>query len=175
MSENISAKTCNDCGFVKPLACYAKRTASKDGLAPRCKPCDIIRKRAWVANNTERKAAYDKQWIKNNSKRMKKLVNDLHYSIEPGVYMIKNIITGDCYIGTSKHPYLRAKQHLSYREETTKQFCSPDALIYDVQQYGKESFIFGILEHCDKTQLFERETHYICIYQPTYNTRKTCN
>jgi hypothetical protein len=96
----MSAKTCNDCGFIKPLACFCKRTASKDGLAPRCKSCDIIRKRAWVANNTEKKAAYDKQWRINNPKRMDKLVNDLHYSIEPGVYMIKNIITGDCYIGT---------------------------------------------------------------------------
>jgi len=175
MSETTSAKKCNDCGVNKPLACFAKRTASKDGLAPRCKPCDIIRKREWVANNTEKKAAYDKQWIKNNPKRMEKLVNDLHYSIEPGVYMIKNIITGDSYIGTSKHPYLRAKQHLSYREDTTTEYNSPDSLVYDVHRFGKESFVFGILEHCDKNQLFERETHYICIYNPTYNTRKICN
>ena len=175
MLENTLKKTCNDCGVDKPLACFCKRTASKDGLAPRCKPCDLIRKRAWVANNIERKAAYDKQWIKNNPERMDKLVNDLHYSIEPGVYMIKNIITGDCYIGTSKHPYVRAKQHLSYREDTTTEFNSPNSLVYDVKRFGKESFVFGILEHCDKNQLFERETHYIHIYQPTYNTRKLCN
>lgn len=171
----MSTKTCNDCGINKPLACYSKRTASKDGLAHRCKACDIVRKRDWVANNPEKKKAYDKQWVVNNPEQMKKLINNLHYSIEPGVYMIKNIITGDCYIGASKHPYARAKQHLSYRKDTTTEFNSPDELVYDLQRYGKESFVFGMLEYCDKNQMFERETHYICIYQPTYNTRKLCN
>jgi group I intron endonuclease len=39
----------------------------------------------------------------------------------------------------------------------------------DLKQYGRNTFVFGIIEHCEPEQLLERERYYINLYNPEYN------
>jgi hypothetical protein len=41
-----------------------------------------------------------------------------------------------------------------------------------MNEYGKDKYIFDILENCEPEQLLEREYYYINLLQPEYNTKK---
>lgn len=85
------------------------------------------------------------------------------------VYMIKNIITGDSYIGSSCsiqdrwHVHRNSKNYLKY----------PNNLLYlNINKYGLKNFEFSILEECGKDKLLEREQYYIDKLKPEYNIAK---
>jgi len=170
MLENMLTKTCNHCKTVKPIECYSKNKANKDGIHNRCKSCDMKKSLEWKEKNKERKLATDKRLYHAQREKYDAMVLDNHFSIEPAVYMIKNMVNGKCYIGTSKAPYRRAKQHLSYHEEGVK-LCTPEVLADEVAFYGKKSFLWGVIEHTTKENKHECERYYINLYQPEYNTR----
>ena len=92
----------------------------------------------------------------------------LHSSIPAGVYMIKNLITGERYIGQSVKPYRRRGEHFSILTNNKNQ-CSPNVLQDAMEQYGKTCFVFGVLEHCGKEELLAKEQYYINLYKPEYN------
>ena len=130
-------KRCNRCDKLKPLTEYYNCKHSKDGLMWKCKQCD------------------------NKQTTSKKK------SIPPGVYMIKNLITGDCYIGKSERPYSRRSAHFS---EYSKFTTSTNLKLYNaMQQYGRQHFVFGIIEHCSRSKLCKVEQQYIKLYNPAYN------
>jgi hypothetical protein len=167
----MSTKTCNHCKIEKPLACFSKNKANKDGIHNRCRICDSEAGKKWKEKNYAKKYAYDKQFYHAQKEKYDAMVVDNHFSIDPAVYMIKNMVNGKCYIGTSKAPYRRAKQHLSYHEEGVK-LCTPEILADEVAFYGKKSFIWGVIEYVSKEDKFIKEREYISIYQPEYNNRK---
>jgi group I intron endonuclease len=74
------------------------------------------------------------------------------------IYKVTNKINGKVYIGqTTKSLDSRRKRH----EWEYKNYCFPNAL----RKYGKENFIWEVLEHCDsKEELDEMEFHYIKQY-----------
>lgn len=81
-----------------------------------------------------------------------------------GVYKITNNITGDCYIGSSRHVKHRWSVH---KCPSTWKKC-PNSLLYlDMQKYGLENFTFKIVE--ETSQLKEREQYFIDLLQPSYN------
>ena len=85
------------------------------------------------------------------------------------VYMIKNTITNEVYIGSSSnvqnrwHVHRNSKNYLKY----------PNSLLYaNVYKYGIKNFEFSILEECSKDKLLEREQFYIDKLKPEYNAAK---
>lgn len=168
----MSTKTCNSCKEEKPIECFNKDKTRPDNKAPRCKACELKATTKWKEKNAEKKLAYDRQFYRENKKKYDKMTLKNHFSIDPAIYMIKNVINGKCYIGTSSSPYRRVHQHLSYHEDLEGKYPSPYELAYDVIKYGKEAFVWGIIEHTTKENKFIKEREYISIYQPEYNNRK---
>ena len=68
------------------------------------------------------------------------------------IYKIKNILTGDVYIGQSTAPNKRRGLHFSLHKNKKGEFSLPE-LYNDMVKYGKQCFIFGILEY-KKQSLF---------------------
>jgi len=168
----MSTKTCNSCKQEKPIECFNKDKSRKDGKCPRCKACELIATTKWKEKNIEKKLAYDTQYYYKNRAKVDKQVENNHLSIDPAIYMIKNVVNGKCYIGTSSSPYRRVHQHLSYHKDLYGEYPSNFDLAYDVEKYTKIAFVWGVLEYTTKENKFEREKHYISIYQPEYNNRK---
>lgn len=71
-----------------------------------------------------------------------------------GIYLIKNIVTGDIYVGQSIDLSKRFTKYFSLRYIKSKEtLIISRALI----KYGYINFSFSILEYCDKSNLLERE------------------
>lgn len=85
-----------------------------------------------------------------------------------GVYIIKNTINGNTYIGSSKDIHGRFYTH-RYELRKQKHHCRYLQNAWD--KYGESNFVFEILEECIpfKETLLEREQHYIDTLNPTYN------
>jgi hypothetical protein len=162
-------KTCNRCKVVKPIECYSKNKSNKDGKHNRCKTCDVIEGQKWRDKNHEHKKAIDRKLYNSRREKYDEMVLDNHFSVPPAVYMIKNMVNGKTYIGTSKAPYRRVKQHLSYHEEDVK-ICSPQEIADEVAFYGKKSFLWGVIEYTTKENKHECERKWIQYFQPAYNT-----
>ena len=87
-----------------------------------------------------------------------------------GIYCIRNLITGEFYIGSTvrnlarrwdEHRQdLRAGRHHSYRLQAAWRF------------YGESSFRFSVIEECLPAQCIEREQWFIDIFDPEYNICK---
>lgn len=70
-----------------------------------------------------------------------------------GIYKIENLLSHKIYIGQSVNIEKRWKQHCQ---------SSSDSLIAKaIQKYGKDNFVFSILEECPLDKLNEREDFYI--------------
>ena len=83
-----------------------------------------------------------------------------------GVYKIENTITGDFYIGSSKHIYQRFASHKcpsSWKRQPNSQ------LYKDMQKYGVENFEFTILCEVESEQLTVMEQKMIEELCPIYN------
>ena len=83
-----------------------------------------------------------------------------------GVYQIRNKITGERYIGSSKNIERRWQQHKwpsKWQEENKK-------LLYKkFQEYGIENFDFSILEIVEEVMLKQKEQEWINQLKPEYN------
>jgi hypothetical protein len=86
----MELKTCSVCGIQKEASDFHKRTASKDGLSPKCKICDRAcnakwrsdnaskekeRKRKYFSENSERAKTYSCAWQQSNPEKVKEIVN----------------------------------------------------------------------------------------------------
>ena len=71
-----------------------------------------------------------------------------------GIYQIKNLLTGEKYIGQSVNIERRFKQHKNGLD-------LKNPLYSDFYIYGIDNFSFTILEECDEYLLNERENYYI--------------
>ena len=83
-----------------------------------------------------------------------------------GVYKITNQITGNCYVGQSKHVEKRWKEHFckGYGAMHSKLFQD------EIDHFGIETFTFELLEECDPEDLREKERYWIAELKPEYNT-----
>lgn len=73
-----------------------------------------------------------------------------------GIYKIENRINGKVYIGQSVHIERRFNEHRASTKSIIGQAIS---------KYGKENFIFSILEECEPNELLEKEVNYIRKYE----------
>jgi hypothetical protein len=143
-------KTCNKCHIEKTYAEFSKDKTRRDGYANRCKVClkEVV-----------------KQWQRDNKDRHLEFCNNTKQLIQPGIYQIKCLVNGKRYIGQSIIPNRRKYDHFSVGKPNN----SNRLLQIDMEKYGKQSFVFGIIEHCEPELLLERETYYIKSLKPEYN------
>ncbi len=86
---------------------------------------------------------------------------------DSGVYMLRNKITGNFYIGQSAHMSLREASHYSRLRRDSK-FCN-SAIKADYKLYGLDSFEFTVLIYCDEKDLLRNEQSLVDALHPTYN------
>lgn len=80
-----------------------------------------------------------------------------------GIYKITNQINGKVYIGQSIHIKQRWKEHIS---DAIKEYS--DAPIHRaIRKYGKENFLFEIIEECDQQELNDKERYWISHFNST--------
>ncbi len=90
-----------------------------------------------------------------------------------GIYCIKNTINDEFYIGSSYHIYKRRNRHFS-ELKNNKHKNYKLQMLYNL--YGKESFIFSIIEVVKvKENLVEREQYYINFLKPEININLIAN
>lgn len=87
-----------------------------------------------------------------------------------GIYRIRNVATEKCYIGSSKNIRSRELEHWRMLK---KNIHHSRALQNVYNKYGRNSFVFEILEEVDTANLIAREQHYLDTMKPAYNIRKT--
>lgn len=66
----MKTKKCTKCGEVKPVDCFGKAKAAKDGLNGPCKPCKAEQKRKWRKANPEKVAEHQRKWQKANKEKV---------------------------------------------------------------------------------------------------------
>lgn len=72
-----------------------------------------------------------------------------------GIYKITNKINGKIYIGQSNDIYRRFYEH------QTKGASSRIPIDVAIQKYGKDKFLYEVLEECPISELNQRETFWI--------------
>jgi len=184
----MTTKECNRCKQVKPFIEFAKSSSRKDGLQIQCKQCKVEQNRLkgynkkwrikyperatqqslkWAKANYETYSKIQKRYRKNNPKKIKQIADDYANIIPPGVYAIKCLVNKKMYIGESKYPIKRRSHHLSIAKSEKTLTSTNVNLQEDLQKYGKENFIFGIIEETPNHK--QREKYWINYYQPEYN------
>lgn len=83
------------------------------------------------------------------------------------VYLIKNQISGDTYVGQTSWGQKRVTQH--FRLSRTNPSKGNKNFYNSINTYGEENFIWGVLEEVPPSLLKERETFWINKLKPTYN------
>ena len=86
-----------------------------------------------------------------------------------GIYKIENLITKDCYIGSSLVIEVRKNQHFNSLSRGKNNSIFLQAA-YD--KYGINNFTFEIIEICNKDVLIEKEQYYLDNIVPLYNMCK---
>ena len=84
-----------------------------------------------------------------------------------GVYQIRNLINQKIYVGSSVNIYNRKSTHFSKLKSNVH---TNRHLQNAYNKYGKEYFVFCVLEYCD--DIFEREQYYFDLLKPKYNIRE---
>lgn len=80
------------------------------------------------------------------------------------VYKIENTVSGNCYIGSTKDPVRRWKDHRVNRNSVIKE---------DRDMYGISAFTFEVLcEHEVDADAFKQEKEFIATLNPYYNSAK---
>lgn len=91
--------------------------------------------------------------------------------MESCVYKIQNIVSNKIYIGSTQDFNDRKAIHIY----NLRHNIHPNKkLQYSWNKNGENNFQYEILEHCNVTELEEREEFYIHTLKPFYNIRKVC-
>jgi len=86
----------------------------------------------------------------------------------PGVYVIRNTVSGSCYVGSAVNIKRRWATHKAALNNGGK---APPKLLNAWRKYGPSAFTFTVHEHCEVDKLLEREQFWIDTLRPKYNTR----
>lgn len=88
-------------------------------------------------------------------------------STNRGIYQIKNVVTGDCYVGRSSN--LRNRRYHHFADLSIGNHCN--IILQNAwNKYGEQNFIFEVLEYVDSiNDLMHREHYYILLLRPRYN------
>ena len=84
-----------------------------------------------------------------------------------GIYIIKNIITGDIYIGSTSNLIKRKSTHF---RSLIKNKHHSVKLQRSYNKYGKENFEFNVICNCEINLLLHLEQIYINTMKPYFNS-----
>lgn len=155
-------RECRECERILPMEEFHK------GKNSYCKCCSRKRAKTWYQNNIKRARFNQKKYYMEVLKEMGELGGNYEYDKKCGVYLFKNTITNEFYIGASTNMKQRVSRHFSPRGRTRNKY-----IYKSVKQYGKEAFVWGVIEYCNtKAEALEREDYYIKKMNPTWNTKK---
>ena len=85
------------------------------------------------------------------------------------IYIIKNKVNNDFYLGSSRDYIKRIRVH--FRNLIKKKHHSIK-LQRAWDRYGKENFEFLIYQWCNENELLELENYYLKLHDPKYNVSK---
>ena len=88
-----------------------------------------------------------------------------------GIYMIKNVVTGDFYVGQSAHLRQRKASHFS---DFRKQKHGNPHMQNAYNKYGPDKFIFSTFLLCEPFELTYYEQALVDKLNPQYNIRREC-
>ena len=144
-------KRCSRCKETKPLHCFDKNQNW-------CRPCKKQYSAEYEKTPKRKAARAEYRQTEAGKASETKRQTKYHTKIPPGVYQILNKQTGERYIGESEIPNKRRAQHWTclkggYHKKLNLQQA------YD--KYGKDAFVFEMIEHCEPDQLKQREAYWI--------------
>ncbi len=87
---------------------------------------------------------------------------------EPGVYLIRNLINGNLYVGSTINIYVRFKDH-SWALKSNKHYATHLQRAWN--KYGEDAFSFEVISlHCNANELQVAEQLWIDALRPEYNS-----
>lgn len=92
-----------------------------------------------------------------------------------GIYIIENNVNGMVYVGKSKAPYMRFKEHMA----ALKKGIHHNWIFQnDFNKYGENSFSFMQIEECSDKEAFKKEADWTNYFRrfnvaPIYNDLRT--
>ena len=86
-----------------------------------------------------------------------------------GVYRIRNLVNGKCYIGSCSHNQGFKLRWGNHRRSLRKGNHHSIILQNAWNKYGELNFVFEILETCEPIKCIEREQYYLDTLHPKYN------
>jgi predicted GIY-YIG superfamily endonuclease len=162
-----TTKICKDCGKDLPLSMYHYSNKPKGQLKSYCKDCSYERNKVQIAKDPVAWRYYQQRYYKENPHKYPGNHHNKKIPKVCGVYKIECLLTDDFYIGVSTNVRDRMYKHRKASGRGKQQ-----NLYKLIQQYGWEAFDTTILEECDKSVMFERETYWIQKLQPNLNKSK---
>ena len=160
-------KVCTRCGVEHPVESYHYANKAKGKRKTVCKDCSYLYAKEYIEKDPLAWHYYQKKYYSENPEKYPG--NHKNKKIPPvaGVYVIECLLTDDKYVGCS-----RDLRHRKYQHSRNVGVSKNKPLAKLIKEYGWEAFDFRVIEECDREIMFERETHYIQIYQPNLNKNK---
>lgn len=163
----METKVCRDCGEEKDVALFHWGNKKKGILKSYCNKCSLERVKKHVEADPIAHRIYQQQYYRENPEKYP----GNHYSkstpTECGVYKITCLITGDTYVGCSSN--LRDRL---YKHKRNTGWSVQKDLKQLIKKYTWDAFKWEVLETCDPSVKFDRETYWIQIHKPTLNRWK---
>ncbi len=160
----METKICRDCGKELSVDMFHFSDKKKGVLKSYCKDCSYDRVQAHIAEDPIAFKHYQNRYYRENPEKYPG--NHITKSIptQCGVYKISCVLTNDFYIGCSNNIRDRIYKHRKASGRGKQQ-----NLYKLIQEYGWEAFDVEVLEQCDRSVVFERETYWINHLQPNLN------
>lgn len=86
-----------------------------------------------------------------------------------GIYIIRNMVNGHCYVGSAVNVYNRLIQHVTLLNQS-KHHSQYLQRAWD--KYGRDAFNFKPLLYCESFELLKYEQFFIDKFHPEYNINK---
>ena len=154
----MANKQCKECGKVKETTQFSKRSASTDGLQPKCKKCNSKDNKDFRIENPE----HHMQWQKDNAQQHLSNVARYRRADKPGkIYSISNP-NGEHYI-VMTNTYLSVRM-LEHRLHYRRRHGALPALHQSFDKFGFDNHKVDIvleLDGIDRTQLRFIEKSFI--------------
>lgn len=100
------------------------------------------------------------------------LLHPWYKFMKSGIYRIRNILTMECYIGSSINLSARKTAHFS---ELRRNKHGNIHLQRAYNLYGPDILVFEIIEYTTQSNLLSKEIHYINLYKYKYNIQDSNN
>ncbi len=163
----METKICKDCGEELDVSMFHYSDKKKGILKSYCKDCSYNRTQAHIAKDPIAYKHYMNRYYRENPERYPGNHHSKKIPAVCGVYKIDCMLTNDSYVGCSTNIRDRMYKHRKAHGR------GKQANLYKlIKEYGWEAFETTILEECDKSVIFERETHYIQKHKPNLNNNK---